>query len=1048
MRKIIRYFIHNSMLVNLLTIMIFLVGGVTVYSMQKETFPQVDFDVVIVRVNYPGSSSEDVEKLVTIPVERKIKEVEGIKTLNGLSAEGASIMFMEVDPDYDLDEVVEDIKGAVDGVEDLPEDAKVPIVTSANNKTRGIIKVVLTSDSYNNLRTVSKELRDELEREIKEVSFISLKGYRPDEIRVSVNPVKMNDYEVTLGEVSRSIRQRNLSLSAGKIESSNGDVFIRTVGEFDKAEDIEEVVIRSNSSGQNVVVGDISDVTQAPESNSILLRSNGERAIFLDVKVKESADAITSTKKLKKKVADFFKNGKYQDIKYRYADDYSYFVKRRLNILTDSGAMGMVLVFICLLLFLNFSTSVVTSLGAPIAFMVAFIAMSLMGVTINLISMFALILVLGMLVDDSIIVAEQFYQRIENGEDPEDAAEEAAMETIKPVTATILTTMVAFGALFFMGGIMGKFLWPVPAVVLICLVASWFECFFILPSHLADFCKVKAKHKARRWYDTLTDFYGKSLMFFLKGWKGRMPVVTIIFFGVFLILTIGVAKKMRFELFPGDDVRTVYLQIKGNVGDPLEKTDKAMMKLEALVAQELKKEEMLQYSAEVGRLLGEHQNSKTGNHYGSVVIYLTPPDERERSTDEILSLLTKKAKGIVSSDYTIITKKQQGGPPRGKPIEIELTGDSLKELKVISQKVRDLLKKQKGVTTTEVDFEEGNDQVIVKVNEAEAKRLGLSTQQIALELRQGFAADTITEIRKSDEDIDIKVVLNEDAKSKKETLGLLHIVNSQGRRIPLSRVVTFESNPGAFVIRRQERKRIFSVSGQIDKEITSPLEIVKTMKKILPATMLDHPNIKVNYGGENKNTQESMSGLLKSFGIAMFAIFFILVVMFGSLGQPFVVMMAIPLGMIGVIYTFLLFGQSLGFMAMMGVVALIGVVVNDSIVLVSFINQKVREHKKDLLTSVYEASIARFRPVILTTVTTVAGLLPIAHMPGGDPFLKPMALAFAWGLLFASFITLVFIPSNYLVYQRVINWFTKKWKNRGSNSLGTQRGEESPTTGA
>jgi multidrug efflux pump subunit AcrB len=1027
--------------------MIILVGSVTLYSMQKETFPQVDFDVVVVRVNYPGSSSEDVEKLITIPVERKIKEVEGIKTLNGLSAEGASIMFMEVDPDYNLKEVVEDIKTAVDGVEDLPDDAKPPIVTSANNKTRGIIKVVLTSDSYDDLRITSKDLRDELEREIKDISFINLKGYRADEIRVAVSPEKLNKFEVTLGEMGKTIRERNLNLSAGKIETEEGDIFIRTVGEFETPQDVENVVIRSNSSGQNVTISDVASVTMAPQKDTVLLRSNSERAIFLDIKVKGSADAITSTKLLKTKVESFFKNKKYQNVKYKYADDYSYFVKRRLNILKNSGIMGLVLVFFCLLLFLNLSTSVVTSLGAPIAFMVAFIVMSFMGVTINLISMFALILVLGMLVDDSIIVAEQFYQRLEKGEDPKEAAAKAAMETIKPVTATILTTMVAFGSLFFMGGIMGKFLWPVPAVVIICLVASWFECFFILPSHLADFCRLKVTHQKRRWYDKLTDHYAKWLSFFLDGWKGRMPIVTIVFFGTLFILTIGVAKNMRFELFPGDDVRTVFLQLKGKVGDPLLKTDNAMKKLEEIVSREMRKEELLQFSTEVGRLLGEQQNSKTGNHYGSIVLYLTPPDERERSTDDILTLLTKKAKLAVSTDYTILTKKQQGGPPRGKPIEIELLGDSIAELKEVSLKVREVLKLQKGVTTTEVDFEEGNDQIIVKVNEAEAKRLGLSTSQIALELRQGFAADTVTEIRKSDEDIDIKIVLDDIAKGKKETLGLLHIVNNQGRRIPLSKVVSFESNPGAFIIRRLDRKRIFSVSGQINKEATSAREIVAEMKKVLPPLMKKYPEIKANYGGENKNTQESMAGLLKSFGIAMFAIFFILVMMFGSLGQPFVVMMAIPLGMIGVIYTFLFFNQSLGFMALMGVVALIGVVVNDSIVLVSFINQKISENKGSLTESILEASISRFRPVVLTTVTTVAGLLPIAHMPGGDPFLKPMALAFAWGLLFASAITLLFIPSNYLVYHKLVVWISNK-RGKIKSVSGTKRSQESTASGA
>lgn len=1043
MKTLIDYFIKNSMLVNLLTVIIVVLGVVTVYGLQKETFPQVDFDVVVVTVAYPGSSSEDVEKLVTIPVERKIKEVEGIKTLNGLSGEGLSIIYMEIDPDYDLKEVEDDIKVAIDGISDLPEDSKIPRVSSANNKTQGIIKVVLTADSYDELRTTSKKLRDFLESEIEDISLINLKGHRPDEIRISVDPRKLNEFDVTLGELTRSIKQRNLNLSAGKIESSEGDIFIRTVGEFETLADIKDVVIRSNSSGQNVTVKDVAEVTQAPNASAILLRSNGERAIFLDVKIKSSADIIRSSDKLKKKVKEFFGNGEYENVNFRYANDASYFVKRRLNILTDSGMLGLALVFLCLLLFLNFSTSVVTSLGAPIAFMVAFIAMPFMGLTINLISMFALILVLGMLVDDSIIVAEQFYQRLERGEEPKEAASRAALETIKPVTATILTTMVAFGALFFMGGIMGKFLWPVPAVVIVCLVASWFECFFILPSHLAEFCRISVKAKKRRWYEKLTDLYGKALMFFLKGWKGRMPVVTIIFFGAFLIFTIGVAKKMRFELFPGDDVRTVYLQIKGNVGDSLSKTNKAMRIIEGLIDRELSAKEMDQHSAEVGRLMGSNQSAKTGSHYASAVIYLTPPDERERSTDEILSLLTKKAKELLPSSYTVITQKQQGGPPRGKPIEIELIGDSLKELKAASVLVREELKKQKAITTTEIDFEEGNDQIIIKVNEAEAKRLGLTTQDIALELRRGFAEDKVTQIRKSDEDIEIIVVLNEEAKSQKETLSLLHIINNQGRRIPLSRVVSFESNPGAFLIRRQERKRIFSISGQINKELSSPREMVANMKKALPPIMKKFPNLRINYGGENKNTAESMQGLLKSFVIALAAIFLILVIMFGSLGQPFVVMMAIPLGMIGVIYTFKFFDQSLGFMALMGVVGLIGVVVNDSIVLVSFINKKVREQKKDLVTSVHEASIARFRPVLLTTITTVAGLLPIAHMPGGDPFLKPMALAFAWGLLFASVITLLFIPSNFLVYQRVVNWIDKKRKKGNLDSFSTQGGDES-----
>jgi multidrug efflux pump subunit AcrB len=713
--------------------------------------------------------------------------------------------------------------------------------------------------------------------------------------------------------------------------------------------------------------------------------------------------------------------GKFPEIKHRFTDDWSYYVTRRLNILSKSGIQGIFLVFAALLLFLNFSTSGVTALGAPLAFMASFIIMGVFGVSINLISMLALIMVLGMLVDDSIIVAEQYYQNVEAGYDKYEAAKKAAIDTIKPITATVLTSCIAFGSMFFMGGIMGKFLWPVPIIIIICLVASLFECFFILPSHLNDFARVPKNHgDHNRWYTPIIKSYGKAIKPFLKH-----PFMVSFFFIAIFIGSIFIAKSMRFELFPGDDVRTVFLQIKGEVGTPLEETDAAVAKLEKLVMGNLKSDELDQIRSKIGTFLDE-KSAKTGNHYGSVIIYLTPPDERKRTTDEIINDLVKRSKPLVPK-YQVTVLKRQGGPPKGKAVEIELTGDSLDDLKLLSKKTQKILSETKGVVTTEIDFEEGKKQIIAKVNNSEARRLGISTDLIAMELRKAFSGDSVTEIRESDEDIPIRVYLDEKSRQSVKTLSNLSVLSPRGNRIPISKVVEFKQRPGAFVIRRKDRKRIISVSASLDKKLATPGSITKDLDPKLKELLADYPAVAYNFGGENEDTKESMAALMKAGIISFLCIFFVLVVMFNSIGQPIVIMSVIPMGLIGVILAFKIKGSVLSFMALLGVIGLIGVVVNDSIVLVNFINKK-REELNNDLQAVIEACMGRFRPVILTSVTTVAGLLPVAHAgifggSVGDPFVKPMAFAFAYGLAFATLITLIFVPANYLIYLKILGFF-------------------------
>jgi multidrug efflux pump subunit AcrB len=451
MKYLIDFCIKRPLLVNLFTVMVLVVGLLSTYFLQKESFPNVEFDIIVVNTIYPGASPEDVEKLVTISLERKLKSVDGIKVTNAMSYEGFSSIYLELDPDYDIDEVYADTKDAVDSVDDFPDDVKTPTIRKIETKHRSVIRIAINGSDESSRRSVARKLRDRVES-LSEVSRVDLSGYNAEEIQIQIDPRKLNQHELTISQVVSAIKDRNISIPGGKIEQKDAELLIRTVSEFVTVDDIADVVIRSNKQGQHVKVKEIAKVVRTFEDNAIFERHNGKAAIYLTVRKRVSADIIKTVDKVKIEVDNFFKVNKFKDIGFDFTDDVSYYVKRRLNVLTSNGVQGLLLVLLCLILFLNFRTALITSLGAPMAFLTAFACMDMLGITINLISLFALILVLGMLVDDSIIVAEQYYKYVEARLSRKEAARRAAMETMQPVLATILTTMVAFGSLFFMGG--------------------------------------------------------------------------------------------------------------------------------------------------------------------------------------------------------------------------------------------------------------------------------------------------------------------------------------------------------------------------------------------------------------------------------------------------------------------------------------------------------------------------------------------------------------------------------------------------------------------
>ncbi|MBD66664.1 MAG: hypothetical protein CME62_15760 [Halobacteriovoraceae bacterium] len=1006
MKKLIDYFVDHPMIVNLITLLIVVMGLLSMISLNKEVFPNVDFNFITVRAVYLGAAAEDVEKLVTIEIERELKEVDGIDEINAMSSEGASIVSLKVDPDYDTDDVLIDVRNALNDLESkVPDDVESPVISKVDNQNRALIKVAILGDDDWQIREDAKYVQDELEL-LPFIASVEIEGYREQAFDVQVDYKKLERYDLTLTQVLNAIRDRQTNITAGNVELKDREKLIRTLVENETVKDLEQVVITSNDVGNAIRVADVAQVTRILKDKTRDERANGKKALILDVQVKSSSDVLKSAEVIKNEIEEISKR---KNIDYYNFADLSYYVERRLGVLTQNGVQGIILVLLCLTFFLNFRVSFITALGAPFAFLVAFALMDSFGITINLISMFALILVLGMLVDDAIIVAEQYYQYIEEGMDNHQAAKKAAYDTLTPVSSTVITTMVAFASLFFMEGIMGKFLWAIPAVVIICLLASWLECFIILPSHLADWGKNKAKVERTRWYLPLMNFYEKTIRFSLKH-----SLSTLLIFISLFGLSIYTATQMRFELFPSDDITYAYLNIKGPVGAPFEETNEILMGLEEIIEGSIAKEELVGYRTITGFQWAKGATPRIGDHYGTIFVELTMQDFRDRSTDEILKTVSEKIKGKTGR-YEFSLEKIKNGPPSGKPVNIEISADSLDDLISASESIKNLLDKNEKIISSEIDYEKGKQQIIVKIDEQEARRLGVSNAQIAMELRNAFEGLVATTIKKSEEDVDVLVRLQKSQRASEDILQDIKVMNASGRRIPLHRMASFVEREGAFIIRRFDRRRTFAISAEVDLLKSTSVAVNKEVEPEVKKIVSQYPGMIYRLSGENKDTQDSLASFKKALVGSAFIIFIILVVQFSSMIQPLIIMTAIPFGLIGVVFSFLVFGLSIGFMALMGMLGLVGVVINDSIVLVSFVNRYIEEHGLKI-DSLVKACVSRFRPVILTTFTTVAGLLPVAHMPGGDPFLKPMATSFAYGLLFSSTITLVFVPVCYFVY--------------------------------
>ena len=1014
--KISEFSVKHSLFVNLISVFIVIAGLFTlyVYKINREAFPDISFDWVIVSTAYPGAPPEEIEKLVTVPIEKELKGVDGIEEMQSTSIENSSSILLKISQDVkDKDKVVDDIRQAVDRAVDLPIGAEEPIVTEITSGEIPVIEIALSGDlSESQLQEYTEELEDILE-DVPGVSRISRIGFRDKEVWVEIDPQRLADVHVSLSEVMTALAKRNTSIPGGKLRSEK-EFSLRTTGEFYTTEEIEDVVIRANELGNWLRVKDVAGVRFSFEDEDIINKSFGTRSINLTVIKRETGDSIKIVNQIQKETEKFIKRVD-PKLKVSYINDISFYIKRRLGVLRNNGILGLLLVCGILLIFLNYRIALLTALGLPIAFCATLAVMGIMGISVNLITMFGLIVVLGMLVDDGIIVAENCSRYLEGGMNSRQAAVAGTQEVVKPVTTTIITTIAAFSPLMFMEGMLGKFVWGIPLVVIIALSASLFEALVILPSHFADFVKGKIKSKKELpWFKKLISFYtgvvNKALN---KRYWVVLGLITL------LILTVILAIRMPFVLFGSEEgIEQFYIRAETKVGTNLYTTNELIQQVEEKVGQ-LPENELDAYTTQVG-LIGQSwmfdPYGNQGSHIAQITVYLEPYTQRRRSVSKIIEDLRERVKDAKGFEK-IYFEKEQEGPQVGKPIAVQVRGEDFSVLEEISKKITKFLEGVDGVTDINSDYEIGRGEIRVVVDEEAATQAFLSVGEVAASIRNAFRGGVATSIKptKAEEEIDVLVRFPEEWRNKRDAFDKILVVNRFDNLIPLTKIAHLEDKLSIARIKHLDGKRVVTVRADVDKKKITSLKANKLIAQKFKDIPSQYPGYRITYGGEQEENVKSAKSFATAFLLAALLIFFILAATFNSLIQPVVVMTAIPFGFIGVIWAFFFHGMALSFFMMMGIVGLTGVVVNDSIVFVDFINGLRRKGvaRRD---SIVQAGQLRLRPVLLTTITTSLGLAPTAYgIWGGDPFLRPMALTIVWGLVCATVLTLIGIPCIYAI---------------------------------
>jgi multidrug efflux pump subunit AcrB len=1039
----IAWFARNDVAANLLLICV-IIGGVysLTMSLKMEVFPEVEPDIISVSVPLRGATPEDIELGVAIRIEEAVQDLEGIDKITSRSIEGSTSVSIEVDSDYDPRELLNDIKNRVDSINTFPADTEKPIVSLSQHIHQVITMVVAGNYSESEIRSFTEQIRDDLLR-VEGITQVQLDAVRKYEISIEASQDRLRDLNLSLADIAGAVQRSSLDMSAGNVRTEGGDVLIRSKGQAYRRNDFEDIVVKTNNDGSIIRVSDIAKVNDGFEEVSLRTAFNGNFAGLIRVFRIGDQSAL----EISQVVRDYVEERQSSmpvGITLSYWDDNSAILKARLTTLVNNAIQGGILVIVLLALFLQPAVALWVFIGIPVSFLGALMIMSLFGYSINIMSLFGFIIVLGIVVDDAIVTGENVYSRMREGGDPLAASILGTKQVAIPVTFGILTTVAAFVPIAFIEGRMGDFMAPIPAVVIACLIFSLIESKFVLPAHLKHInVKNDEQNQSRLtrlqrrfasgFEQAIINYYRPLLKFFVSN---RYSVLAG-FIGI-LVLTIAMVTSgwAKFVFFPRVEGDMAAATLTMPVGTPFEVTDRHVQRI-TKAAFELQKKYT---DGEGGDYVIRNILSKTGNagfrgnadHYGQVIFETIPSDERKVSVST-KSMVNewRKIIGTIPGAESLTFRAEL--IHTGDPVDIQFSGHSLEDMSSLGDLVKTRLATYPHVFDIQDSLADGKEELRIELT-PQGHVLGLTRADIVSQVSQAFRGFEAQRIQRGRDDIRVIVRLPKSERSKISTLDEYLITAPDGRKIPLSHVASLTPGKGPSTITRIDRYRTMNVSADVDKQKANMTVINSDLEDYIQELLLNYPGITHKFEGEAKNQRESLGSLQIGLVILLMVIYVLLALPLKSYIQPLIIMSVIPFGIIGAVFGHWILGRELTFPSILGLMALIGVVVNDSLVLVDYINQK-KQEGVNLIDAILNAGVARFRPVLLTSLTTFFGLLPLMFEKSVQAqFLIPMGVSLGFGILFATVITLVMIPANVMIVDDIQGLLRKYFSDTPSQT--------------
>ena len=1031
---IVRFAIRNPLIVNLLLVVVAVAGVVSWQAMPREMFPVVALDKVRITTVFEGASPNEVERLVTLPLEEEFDGMADIDAITSTSSEGLSSILIEFKQGADIDRFLLDARTVVDRIEDLPEEAERPEIHRLRTRFPVISVALFGELSEAGLLETAERIKRRL-LGIPGVASVGMAGDRDWELWVEVDPGLLAVHGLPLSRLLAALRDNLRDLPGGSIEAREGDILLRGVGTAPRPDVIEALPLRTDPRGGQLSLGAVARVSLRLEEPRTLARFNGRPSINMTVTKTADSSTIEVSERVRRMVARLNRELP-PSVQVAAYSDLSRYVKTRLDTVKSSGLVGLVLVLLSLYLFLNFRVALITALGIPVSFLFASIMLDHFGYTINMVSLFAFLIVLGMIVDDAIIVTENIYRHMENGMGAAEAARTGVREVFWPVTASTATTIAAFLPMFAVGGTMGAFIAVIPVVVIFSLLGSLLEAFAVLPSHAHDLLRVTPRRRGAVDWGRLLDRYGRFLDWSLR----NRYLMSLLIIGLLVLTVVYAATRMSFELFGHVETGQFFINIEAPNTYSLADSAQLAARAEAAVLDSLREGELDSLLTNVGVTFVDFTTVKFESNYVQMIVdldkrrptgfierWITPlvslrfdwEGGRERSTAEVIRAVRHQLQALPGIQRLSILRPQGG--PAGADVEVGIVGSDVGVLRRHGERIVRFLRQLPGVYDVRLDLEPGKLEYRYSLNER-GRQLGLDQARLAEAVRAGFQGVEVAHVTSGNRRLPVRVLYPEALRHDPAALEALRIVLPDGRTVRLGEVADISIARGYNLVKRRDLQRLATVTAEVDASVTTALAVAERVRQAFAAAIEARPGYRLLFLGEKRKANESIRDMLRALVIAVAVIFFILAALFKSLLDPLVVMFAIPFGVIGVIVGHLLLGHHLQFLSLIGFLALAGIVVNDSLILVDFARQQ-RARGLDRIQALVEAGRVRVRPILLTSITTFLGISPLIFFSTGQTaFLAPMAVSLGFGLLFATLLILIGVPCFYVMADDLRCW--------------------------